>query len=68
MAFRDFLKGVEIRRQPLESIRGWTERFDYILTRTGKRLHASCDEIPVSDFLHPLMVGMIYMDASGLEA
>ena len=67
MAAREFLRGQAMRRTPGESIRNWTERFDTTLTRVGRRLHAAGNEIPEKDFLHPLMIGMLYMDASGLD-
>ena len=45
----------DMRRQPGESMRKWTSRFEAFIKKTGKALHQADAEIDETTFLHPLI-------------
>ena len=48
-------------------MKAWSERFAQVFTKTGRKLHAACPEIPAVDYLHTFMVGLLFLDASGFD-
>ena len=66
-SFRELMKGSELRRISGEGVRSWSERFTQLVTKCGRKLHAACEEIPVADFLHTFLIGLMYLEASGFD-
>ena len=56
-----------MRRQPGESMRKWTSRFEAFIKKTGKALHQADAEIDESTFLHPLIQGILLLECSNLS-
>ena len=56
-----------MRRQPGESMRKWTSRFEAFIKKTGKALHQADAEIDESNFLHPLIQGILLLECSNLS-
>ena len=40
-AFKDLLKGHELRRQAGEGMKSWSQRLTQVFTKTGRKLHAA---------------------------
>ena len=53
--FRQLMGLRDMRRQPGESMRKWTSRFEAFIKKTGKALHQADAEIDESTFLHLLI-------------
>lgn len=49
-AYKDLLRGTELRRRAGEGIKTRTERFMQVFTKAGRKVHAACPEIPASTF------------------
>ena len=64
---RPSLSTVDMRRQPGESMRKWTSRFEAFIKKTGKALHLADAEIDESTFLHPLIQGILLLECSNLS-
>ena len=56
-----------MRRQPGESMRKWTSRFEASIKKTGKALHQADAEIDEATFLHPLIQGILLLECSNLS-
>ena len=63
--WREFMKGVY--RNPGEGPKRWVSRFDIHLSKIGKALHAVCDDIPATGFMHEFILGLILLDGTGLD-
>ena len=57
----------DMRRQPGESMRKWTSRFEASIKKTGKALHQADAEIDETTFLHPLIQGILLLECSNLS-
>ena len=57
----------DMRRQPGESMRKWTSRFEAFIKKTGKALHQADAEIDETTFLHPLIQGILLLECSNLS-
>ena len=57
----------DMRRQPGESMRKWTSRFEAFIKKTGKALHQADAEIDEATFLHPLIQGILLLECSNLS-
>ena len=57
----------DMRRQPGESMRKWTSRFEVFIKKTGKALHQADAEIDEATYLHPLMQGILLLECSNLS-
>ena len=57
----------DVRRQPGESMRKWTSRFEAFIKKTGKALHQADAEIDETTFLHPLIQGIVLLQCSNLS-
>ena len=55
------------RRQPGESMRKWTSRFEAFIKKTGKALHQADAEIDETIFLHPLIQGILLQECINLS-
>ena len=64
--FRQLMGLRDMRRQPGESMRKWTSRFEAFIKKTGKALHQADAEIDESHFLHPLIQGIL-LECSNLS-
>ena len=56
-----------MRRQPGESNRKWTSRFEAFTQKTGKALHQADAEIDETTFLHPLIQEILLLECSNLS-
>ena len=56
-----------MRRQPGESVRKWTSRFEAFIKKTGKALNQAHAEIDETTFLHPLIQGIPLLECSSLS-
>ena len=65
--FRQLMGLRDMRRQPGESMRKWTSRFEAFIKKTGKALHQADAEIDESTFLHPLIQGILLLECSNLS-
>ena len=65
--FRQLMGLRDMRRQPGESMRKWTSRFEAFIKKTGKALHQADAEIDESTFLHPLIQGILFLECSNLS-
>ena len=65
--FRQLTGVRDMRRQPGESMRKWTSRFEAFIKKTGKALHQADAEIDESTFLHPLIQGILLLECSNLS-
>ena len=65
--FRQLMGLRDMRRQPGESMRKWTSRFEAFIKKTGKALHQADAEIDESNFLHPLIQGILLLECSNLS-
>ena len=61
--FRHLMGLRDMRRQPGESMRKWTSRFEAFIKKTGKALHQADAE---TTFLHPLIQGILLLECSNL--
>ena len=62
--FRHLVGLRDMRRQPGESMRKWTSRFEAFIKKTGKALHQADAE---TTFLHPLIQGIFLLECSNLS-
>eukprot|EP00959_Pyramimonas_sp_CCMP1952_P276299 5775568-Pyramimonas_sp.AAC.1 len=62
---REFMRG--IYRNPGEGPKRWVSRFDIHLSKIGKALHAVCNDIPATGFMHEFILGLILLDGTGLD-
>ena len=60
--FRQLMGLRDMRRQPGESMRKWTSRFEAFIKKTGKALHQADAEIDETTFLHPLIQGILLLE------
>ena len=65
--FRQLMGLRDMRRQPGESMRKWTSRFEAFIKKTGKALHQADAEIDETTFLHPLIQGILLLECSSLS-
>ena len=65
-ALRDFLAGKDLRRRNGEGAKSFIQRFEHTLDLMGRKLHAACSDIPAQGFLHNFILGMLFLDFSGL--
>ena len=65
--FRQLMGLRDMRRQPGESMRKWTSRFEAFTKKTGKALHQADAEIDETTFLHPLIQGILLLQCSNLS-
>ena len=65
--FRQLMGLRDMRRQPGESMRKWTSRFEAFTKKTGKALHQADAEIDETTFLHPLIQGILLLECSNLS-
>ena len=65
--FRQLMGLRDMRRQPGESMRKWTSRFEAFIKKTGKALHQADAEIDETTFLHPLIQGILLLECSNLS-
>ena len=65
--FRQLMGLRDMRRQPGESMRKWTSRFEAFIKKTGKALHQADAEIDESTFLLPLIQGLLLLECSNLS-
>ena len=65
--FRQLMGLRDMRRQPGESMRKWTSRFEAFIKKTGKALHQADAEIDESNFVHPLIQGILLLECSNLS-
>ena len=65
--FRQLMGVRDMRRQPGESMRKWTSRFEAFIKKTGKALHQADAEIDETTFLHPLIQGILLLECSNLS-
>ena len=65
--FRQLMGLRDMRRQPGESMRNWTSRFEAFIKKTGKALHQADAEIDETTFLHPLIQGILLLECSNLS-
>ena len=65
--FRQLMGLRDMRRQPGESMRKWTSRFEAFTKKTGKALHQADAEIDETTFLHPLIQGILSLECSNLS-
>ena len=65
--FRQLMGLRDMRRQPGESMRKWTSRFEAFIKKTGKALHQADAEIDETTFLHPLIQGILLPECSNLS-
>ena len=65
--FRQLMGLRDMRRQPGESMRKWTSRFEAFIKKTGKALHQADAEIDESNFLHPLIQGILLLECNNLS-
>ena len=65
--FRQLMGLRDMKRQPGESMRKWTSRFEAFIKKTGKALHQADAEIDESNFLHPLIQGILLLECSNLS-
>ena len=65
--FRQLMGLRDTRRQPGESMRKWTSRFEAFIKKTGKALHQADAEIDETTFLHPLIQGILLLECSNLS-
>ena len=65
--FRQLMGLRDMRRQPGESMRKWTSRFEAFIKKTGKALHQADAEIDETTFLHPLIQGILLLEWSNLS-
>ena len=56
-----------MRRQPGESMRKWTSRFEAFIKKTGNALHQADAEIDETTFLHPLIQRILLLECSILS-
>ena len=67
LLFRQLMGLRDMRRQPGESMRKWTSRFEAFIKKTGKALHQADAEIDETTFLHPLIQGILLLECSNLS-
>ena len=48
-------------------MRKWTSRFEAFIKKTGKALHQADAEFDESNFLHPLIQGILFLECSNLS-
>ena len=60
--FRQSMGLRDMRRQPGESMRKWTSRFEAFIKKIGKALHQADAEIDETTFLHPLIQGILLLE------
>ena len=65
--FRQLIGLRDMRRQPGESMRKWTSRFEAFIKKTGKALHQADAEIDEATFLHPLIQEILLLQCSNLS-
>ena len=65
--FRQLMGLRDMRRQPGESMRKWTSRFEAFIKKTGMALHQADAEISETTFLHPLIQGILLLECSNLS-
>ena len=66
--FRQLMGLRDMRRQPGESMRKWTSRFETFIKKTGKKaLHQADAEIDETTFLHPFIQGILLLECSNLS-
>ena len=65
--FRQLMGLCDMRRQPGESMRKWTSRFEAFIKKTGKAHHQADAEIEETTFLHPLIQGILLLECSNLS-
>ena len=65
--FRQLMGLRDVRRQPGESMRKWTSRFEAFIKKTGKALHQADAEIDETTFLYPLIQGILLLECSNLS-
>ena len=65
--FRQLMGLRDMRRQPGESMRKWTSRFEAFIEKTGRALHQADAEIDETTFLHPLIQGVLLLKCSNLS-
>ena len=65
--FRQLMGLRDMRRQPGESMRKWTSRFEAFIKKTGKALHQADAEIDETTFLHPFIQGILLLECSNLS-
>ena len=64
--FRQLMGLRDMRRQPGESMRKWTSRFEAFIKKTGKALDQA-EKIDETTFLHPLIQGILLLECSNLS-
>ena len=65
--FRQLMGQRDMRRQPGESKRKWTSRFEAFIKKTRKALHQADAEIDEATFLHPLIQGILLLECGILS-
>ena len=65
--FRQLMGLRDMRRQPAESMRKWTSRFEAFIKKTGQALHQADAEIDEATFLLPLIQGILLLECSNLS-
>ena len=65
--FRQLMGLRDMRRQPGESMRKWTSRFEAFIKKTGKALHQADAEIDEATYLHPLIQRILLLECSNLS-
>ena len=63
--WREFMKG--IFRQPGEGPKKWVSRFDIARRHVGKALDAVCKDIDPETFIHPFLLGLIFLEGTHLD-
>ena len=65
--FRELFTLKTLTRQSGESMKMWTARFTAYIHSVGTALHAAEPDISATNFLHPVLQGIILMMASNLD-
>ena len=65
--FRQLMGLRDVRRQPGESMRKWTSRFEAFIKKTGKAFRQADAEIDESTYLHPSIQGILLLECSNLS-
>ena len=64
---KEFISLSHVRRNQSEGMRHFTTRFHGHYVKVGQALKETCDDIDPEKFLHPLVRGILLMEASGLD-